>query len=58
MAGLTYDMGRYWTRYAYLVPNELNRCSLGDRSDLNYAPDGSLTLYLQKDNPGVDKDAN
>jgi hypothetical protein len=42
----------------YLVPNELNRSSLGDRSDLNYAPDGSLTLYLQKDNPGKDKEAN
>ena len=43
---------------SYLVPNELNRYTLGDRSDLNYAPDGSLTFYLQKDNPGKDKEAN
>lgn len=43
---------------SYLVPNELNRYALGDRSELNYAPDGSLTIYLQKENPGKDKEAN
>lgn len=43
---------------SYLVPNELNRYALGSHSKLNYAPDGSLTLYLQKDNPGQNKEAN
>lgn len=41
-----------------MVPNELNRCALGDRSELIYAPAGSLTLYLQKENPANDKEAN
>jgi hypothetical protein len=43
---------------SYLVPNDLNRYALGDRSELNFAPDGSLTIYLQKDSPGKDKEAN
>jgi len=43
---------------SYLVPNVLNRYSLGDRSGLDYALDGSLTLYIQKDNPGSAKETN
>ncbi len=42
----------------FLVDNPLNRYSLGDRADLSYGEDGSLTLYLQRDNPGPGKEAN
>ncbi|HYO88494.1 MAG TPA: DUF1214 domain-containing protein, partial [Candidatus Limnocylindrales bacterium] len=43
----------------YLVNNVLNRYSIGSYTPgLNYAADGSLTLYLQKDPPGPDKEAN
>ena len=44
---------------SYTVPNPINRYSLGsDNKDLKFNPDGSLTLYLQADNPGADKESN
>ena len=43
---------------SYLVPNPLNRYALGDRSPLRYDDDGSLTLYIQHESPGADKEAN
>jgi len=43
---------------SYLVPNELNRYALGSHSKLDYAPDGSLIIYIQKDNPGSAKETN
>lgn len=53
----------FWsvTLYAkdgYLVPNLLNRYSLGDRSNLKFNKDGSLDIYVQYDNPGIDKESN
>ena len=45
-------------RYAYLVPNELDRYAVGDRTSFTYAPDGSLTIYIQHGSPGPDKQAN
>lgn len=43
----------------YLVENALHRYSIGDRTPgLAYGADGSLTIYLQKDSPGADKEAN
>lgn len=42
----------------YLVPNALNRFSLGDRSGLKFDEDGSLTIDLQSQSPGQDKEAN
>jgi hypothetical protein len=39
--------------------NELNRYVVGDRSEhLQYGEDGSLTLYLQHENPGAAKERN
>jgi hypothetical protein len=44
------------TRYS--VPNPINRYSLGSSNDLKRNADGSLTLYLQHNSPGADKEAN
>jgi hypothetical protein len=41
-----------------LVDNPINRYSLGDRSGMKENADGSLDIYLQKDSPGADKEAN
>jgi hypothetical protein len=41
----------------YFVHNELNRYTLGDRSDLDFT-DGSLTIYIQHQNPGSEKEQN
>lgn len=43
----------------YLVANPINRYSIGDRTPgLKTAEDGSVTIYLQKDSPGPDKESN
>ena len=43
----------------YLVENVLKRYSIGDRTPgLKYGADGSVTIYLQKDSPGADKESN
>lgn len=41
-----------------LVANPINRYSLGDRSGMKAAPDGSLTIYLQSEPPGDDRLSN
>jgi len=43
---------------AFLVSNPINRYALGDRSNLKFDSDGSLTLYIQSDSPGKDKESN
>jgi len=35
----------------YLIANDLNRYHLGSESTLSKASDGSITLYLQADEP-------
>jgi hypothetical protein len=42
----------------FQVANPLNRFAIGDRDDLKYKPDGSLDLYLQHEDPGLDKESN
>jgi len=42
----------------FFVPNPLNRYSVSARQDLKPNPDGSVDLYIQKDSPGADKEAN
>jgi hypothetical protein len=42
----------------YTVPNSLNRYSLGSDSELKVNPDKSLTIYVQKESPGKDKESN
>jgi hypothetical protein len=48
-----------YDEHHFFVPNTLDRYSLGTRNKaLKYGSDGSLTLYLQADSPGADKDSN
>jgi hypothetical protein len=42
----------------YQVANPLNRFALSSWMPLKYEPDGSLTLYVQSESPGRDKEAN
>ena len=41
-----------------LVANPINRYSVGDRSGMKPDADGGLTIYVQKDSPGGDKEPN
>lgn len=42
----------------FFIENPLNRYTLSQRNNLKANPDGSIDLYLQKSNPGPDKEAN
>jgi hypothetical protein len=42
----------------FFVPNSLDRVDLSQRSKFNFNDDGSLDLYIQKDSPGKNKEAN
>jgi hypothetical protein len=66
---LTFKMGAwppadaFWsmTLYdieGYLVDNPLDRYAIGDRSGMEPNPDGSLTIYIQGESPGKEKEAN
>ena len=41
-----------------LVANLIDRYSVGDRSSMKHDADGGLTIYVQKDSPGADKESN
>ncbi len=43
---------------SYLVPNPINRYALGDRSGMKFGEDGSLTIYIQSESPGAERQAN
>lgn len=42
----------------FFVANPLNRYTLSSRSALKAGPDGTVPLYIQADNPGLDNEAN
>ncbi len=42
----------------FFVANPLKRYNIKNIDKLTYGKDGSLTLYIQKDNPGKDKESN
>ncbi len=47
----------YNTKYN-LVANPIGRYSIGDRSGMKPDADGGLTIYVQKDLPGADKESD
>jgi hypothetical protein len=42
----------------FFVSNPINRYSISERQNLKANPDGGVDLYIQKDTPGADKEAN
>lgn len=55
--------GAFWSLTMYdaegfQVANKLNRFAIGDRDALKFADDGSLTLYIQHESPGAEKESN
>lgn len=54
-----WSLTMYDTPKFYLVANPIDRYSIGDRTPgLQYADDGSVTIYLQHDAPSADKVSN
>jgi hypothetical protein len=47
----------YDTEY-FLAPNPANRYALLSRDKFKHNPDGSMDLYIQKESPGADQQAN
>jgi len=42
----------------FQVDNRLKRFAIGDRDELKFNKDGSLTIYMQHTSPGKDKESN
>lgn len=54
-----WSLTMYDTPRFYLVDNPIDRYSIGDRTrGLRYDDEGSVTLYLQHDAPGDQRDSN
>jgi hypothetical protein len=63
--GQTPPVSGFWSITMYMVdggwwfvPNPLNKFTVSPRNNLKANPDGSITLYLQADSPGKDKENN
>jgi hypothetical protein len=48
----------YDSATGYTIPNVIDRYALGSDDQLKRNADGSFTLYLQRDNPGANREAN
>ncbi len=55
--GAFWSISMYNSRQAF-IKNPINRHAIGDRDNLKFAADGSLTLYIQNESPGKDKESN
>jgi hypothetical protein len=42
----------------FFVPNPINRFAIGDRDKIEFNSDGSLTIYIQNESPGREKEQN
>jgi hypothetical protein len=56
-------VGAFWSITMYnsnqfFAKNPIGRYAIGDRDKLKFNNDGSLTLYLQNESPGKDKESN
>ncbi len=56
-------VGAFWSVTMYnskqnFVDNPINRYAIGDRDKLKFDDDGSLTLYIQPESPGQDRESN
>jgi hypothetical protein len=56
-------VGAFWSITLYnsrqfFVTNPINRYAIGDRDKLKFDDDGSLTIYVQNESPGKDKESN
>jgi hypothetical protein len=53
----------FWSLTMYndrqlFADNPIDRYAIGDRDRLQFGKDGSLTLYIQRESPGKDREAN
>jgi hypothetical protein len=62
--GQTPPVGAFWSATMYdakkrlMVANPINRYKIGSADDLQADSDGSITIYIQADSPGKDKESN
>ena len=62
-SGQTPPVGAFWSITAYnkdgyFIENPLNRYAIGDRDPLKPNSDGSIDLYIQRENPGPEQESN
>jgi hypothetical protein len=64
-AGQTPPVNGFWSITMYqidqgwwFVPNALNKFTVSRRDNLKTNPDGSTTLYFQRESPGADRESN
>jgi hypothetical protein len=48
----------YDAKKRLMVANPINRYKIGSADDLQADSDGSITIYIQADSPGKDKESN
>lgn len=53
-----WSISMYDKTTGYTVPNSIDRYALGSDDELKHNADGSFTLYVQRDNPGPEREPN
>ena len=62
--GKTPPVGAFWSTTMYdakkrlMTENSINRYKIGSADNLKADADGSMTIYIQSDSPGKDKESN
>jgi len=62
--GKTPPVGAFWSTTMYdakkrlMVENPINRYKIGSADNMKAGSDGSITIYIQADSPGKDKESN